>query len=207
MKKNESKKLLLSFLVSLIILIPINLFGQIKICGTEKEYITLDVSKEKKLIINKVFFKIEKDSLQQNLNKKFYIDSAVDPLSKFPCEFSPDCSLLAIGTKSGTVEIWHTSSKNPPFLTYGGGKYHNVLSNSISPVSSLSFNQLGDMLAVGYANGYVALYRATDGALLGKPLKLHSGSVISIDFSHDEVFVASLGDDSILRNDSICKFK
>jgi WD40 repeat protein len=93
--------------------------------------------------------------------------------------FSPASTLLATGSKDGTVKIWNASS----------GLLLKTISTSLYWVHSLAFSPHGCMLAIG--SGDRAIYILdVDSGKLGAPLMPDSGAIDALAFSSDGSMLA-----------------
>ena len=99
---------------------------------------------------------------------------------------SDDGRLLALGTRSGAVQVWDTTLAAKVW----------ALPSQRSWVSALAFSRDARRLWVGLRNGYVKLWQVNADQRPG--LRGHSGSVQRVAFSPDGRRLASVGEDGRL---------
>ncbi len=102
--------------------------------------------------------------------------------------FSPDGSILASGSRNGSIKLWDVATgERRSTLTWPGGD-----------VDALAFSPDGATLASGDEAGVVSLW---DVAANRKPHKLkgHEGAVLSVAFSPDGRLVASGSGDATIK--------
>jgi hypothetical protein len=104
----------------------------------------------------------------------------------FPAVVYAASDAFAIVERSGDAEVRSPGSAGALRTFSVGGR---------GDVASVASDPSGAMLAVGYANGTVALFSLADGHLL-RDLTGHSSAVHGLAFSPDGQLIASLGDDN-----------
>lgn len=114
-----------------------------------------------------------------------FIDTAGPVIS---LAYSPDGSLLATGSFTGTIQLWDLLS----------GTAVRSLNAPQGAVNDLAFDPAGAMLASANADGGIRLWRVSDGRL-ARVLRGHLGSASSVAFSPDGSLVASGGADGAVR--------
>jgi WD40 repeat protein len=98
--------------------------------------------------------------------------------------FSPDGSLLAVGTESGSIGIWARD-----------GRRVSVLTGSSATVTSIAFDLAGERLAAGFGDGTLAVWRV-NGAdrLYARTANRQAVPVTSVAFSPDGDRLATAGE-------------
>ena len=94
--------------------------------------------------------------------------------------FSRDGSLLASGSRDGTIRLWRVSD----------GALMRTLTGHGDWVNSVAFSRDGSLLASGSRDCTVRVRRVSDGALV-HTLKGHGSGVLSVAFSPDGAWLAS----------------
>jgi WD40 repeat protein/energy-coupling factor transporter ATP-binding protein EcfA2 len=114
--------------------------------------------------------------------------------------FSPDGSVLAVGTSDNTIQLWNVRnliSPIPiakPLVGYEG----NASTGSSQQINSVAFSPDGKILAGGSSNGLIRLWnlsRPDQPIPIGSVLNSHDGGVQSIAFSPDGDTLASGNED------------
>ncbi|HET8910003.1 MAG TPA: NB-ARC domain-containing protein, partial [Ktedonobacteraceae bacterium] len=106
----------------------------------------------------------------------------------FCVTLSPDGALLAAGTTSGEIRLWHTSNA-VPLLTCRG---HS------DGIRSIAFSPDGRLLVSGSADHMLRLWDTRDGHCI-EVLERHTGAVRSVAFSPDREIIASGSEDGTIR--------
>ncbi|MCB2183958.1 MAG: protein kinase [Desulfobulbaceae bacterium] len=98
----------------------------------------------------------------------------------------------------GTKKIVHVEGMDHLLVrNYGHGTKKSTLSSGGESITSLNVSPDGRLVAVGTKVGSVIFWQGKTGKPLLKK-KVHSGSVLSMDFSFDSRFFASIGEDSLM---------
>jgi hypothetical protein len=95
-------------------------------------------------------------------------------------EFSPDGCVLAVGHRNSTTVLFETATGRPL----------SVLPRKMS--QEIQFHPEGHTLAVAYVDGSVALWRVSDGKLLGER-KTQAEELYTLDWSPDGRLLATAG--------------
>jgi WD40 repeat protein len=99
--------------------------------------------------------------------------------------FSPDNSMLAVGSSDGTVQVWRFlgegEPKSRPEWSWASTPTSKVLSVTFSPQDST-------ILASGFEDGYVRIWNAVEGRI--RHLTQIQASIKSIAFSPDGTILA-----------------
>lgn len=104
--------------------------------------------------------------------------------------FSPDNRWLAIGTDSGIISVWDTSSWKEKMRVLAAAS-----SGVVPSIRSLAFSQGSRWLASGNASGIVQVWDVLTGQEISRVR--HEGGVFAVAFSPDDRFILSGGDGSI----------
>jgi WD40 repeat protein/tRNA A-37 threonylcarbamoyl transferase component Bud32 len=102
--------------------------------------------------------------------------------------FSPDGSLLAMGSFDKTILLWNVNYSEPS----------QTLSGHTAGVNSVAFSPDGTVLASGSSDATVRLWRVSDGTLLQK-LSGHTDGVSSVAFSSEGKVVVSGSMDGTIK--------
>jgi WD40 repeat protein len=101
--------------------------------------------------------------------------------------FSPDGKKMAWAEEDGTVRLRALS-----------GEWLHIFKDSEAAAKCVAFSPQGDLLAAGYADGAIHLWRVADGELL-QALKGHTQAVNDLSFSPNGSWLASGSADRTLR--------
>jgi WD40 repeat protein len=109
-----------------------------------------------------------------------------------PGAFSHDVQMLATGVANGNqrgVLIWRVSN---------GSQLHSYLIQSESNVSNVAFSPDGKLIAAGWENGQVEVWRVDDEKHLAS-LKKHDGAIRGLSFSENGRILASSSVDNKIQ--------
>lgn len=101
--------------------------------------------------------------------------------------FIPNSPLVASGSTDKTVKLWDTSS----------GSVVKTFPAFAGQVNAIASNSDGAVLAIGMADGKIALLKVASGEV--RPLGGHSGEVFTLAFSSDGRWLASGGMDQTVK--------
>jgi len=102
--------------------------------------------------------------------------------------YSPDASLMALGSSEGFITLWDTQHEAVVVQLY----------DREGRILSLAFSPDGQTLAAGHNNHYVTLWDIASRQLLIRPFIRHSQGVQSLDFNADGSLLVSSGAEIVL---------
>ncbi|KAG8998505.1 hypothetical protein FRB90_012292 [Tulasnella sp. 427] len=114
-----------------------------------------------------------------------YVDSGIETV-----RWSSDGKRIAVGTESGTVQLYDAQS---------GNLIGQPLEGHDGWVNSVCFSLDGKLLASGSRDQTIRLWNPPTGEAIGQPLEGHDGGVNSVCFSPDGKLLASGSSDKTIR--------
>jgi WD40 repeat protein/Flp pilus assembly protein TadD len=103
-------------------------------------------------------------------------------------DFSPDGTLLAVGTKDGIIKLWEVAD----------GSEIRTFAGHSGQIKSVAFSPDGTLLASGSADKTVKLWKVSDSSEI-KTLSGHNDEISSIAFSLDGTMLASGSHDGTIK--------
>lgn len=135
-------------------------------------------------------------------------------LSEYPLErtdqlaldvlvLEPSGALVAGGSDDGGVRLFSAQDGSAHVMSSGAPPDHNLLLHHGSSVSALDFSDDGSLLAVGFDDGYLTVYRTADGAFLRPPARIHDAAIATLAIDPKNLFVLSLDSNADAQTTSL----
>jgi GTPase SAR1 family protein len=99
--------------------------------------------------------------------------------------WSPDCELLAVGTKAGTVTLWSAAT----------WREHQTLDLGLVSVRAIAWSPSGDVLACGLSHGGVHVWQRATSEEPAREIPTKGGSIVDLAWAPDGTRFATANDD------------
>ncbi|HEX2618953.1 MAG TPA: PKD domain-containing protein [Phototrophicaceae bacterium] len=105
--------------------------------------------------------------------------------------WSPDGTRVAVSNNDGSVGIWNVNTTHRSQILYR-------FQGHTSPVKTVDWNPMGELVASGDMNGVIKIWSAVNGQDV-KTISAHSGVVNDLEWSSDGKYLATAGEDGMVK--------